>query len=66
MIKASGCRLMSLYHLKPCMSRSQTTWSRWISLVERSRSSFALTVVCRSLSLTLSSGDVFYDRQWEV
>jgi hypothetical protein len=52
-INASCCRLMSLYHMKPCMSRSRTTWSRWVHLVECSRSSFVLTVLCRFLSLSL-------------
>jgi hypothetical protein len=46
------------------MSRSLTAWSCWISLAERSRSSFALTVVCRFLSL--SSGDAVDNHQWEV
>jgi hypothetical protein len=41
-IPASCFSLMSRYHLKPCMSRSQTAWSRQASLAERSRSSFAL------------------------
>jgi hypothetical protein len=45
--------LMRLYHLKPCMSRSQTAWSRRVSLAERSRSSFTLFVslLCAALSL---------------
>jgi hypothetical protein len=34
-----------------CMSTSYTAWSWRVNLVERSRSSFALTVVCRFLSL---------------
>jgi hypothetical protein len=65
MIKSRCFRIMSLYHLKPCMSRSQTAWSRRVSLVEHSRSSFALTVVCRFLPF-LSSGDAVDDRQREV
>jgi hypothetical protein len=44
------------------MSRSWTTWSRRISLAEHSHSSFALTVVCRSLSV----GDAVDGSQWEV
>jgi hypothetical protein len=56
---------MSLYHLKPCMPRSRTTWSRWVSLAKRSRSSFALTVVFRFLPF-LSPGDAVDGRQWEV
>jgi hypothetical protein len=64
-IKARCFRLMSLYHLKPCMSRSQTAWSRRAGLAERSRSSFALTIVCRFLPF-LSSGDAVDDHQWEV
>jgi hypothetical protein len=57
---------MSLYHLKPCMSSSWTTWSRWVSLAERSHLSFALIVVCKFLSLSLSSGDAVDGFQWEV
>jgi hypothetical protein len=55
------CSLMSLYYLKLCMSRSLTAWSRWVSLTERSRSSFDLTVVCRFLP-SLSSEDAIDDR----
>jgi hypothetical protein len=55
---------MSLYHLKPCMSRCLAALSQRVSFAERSRSSFALTVVCRFLSL--SSGDTVNGRQWEV
>jgi hypothetical protein len=36
-----------------CMSRSLTAWSCWASLVECSRSSFALTVVCMFLLFSL-------------
>jgi hypothetical protein len=56
---------MSLYHLKPCMSRSWTAWSQRASLAKCSRSSFALTVVCRFLPF-LSPGDVVDGRQWKV
>jgi hypothetical protein len=46
--------LMSLYHLKPCMSRSRTAWPRQVSLVERSRSSFVLFIsVCVQVFLSL-------------
>jgi hypothetical protein len=46
---------MSLYHLKPCMSRSRIAWFRWVNLAERSRSSFALfvSVLCAGFSLSL-------------
>jgi hypothetical protein len=47
------------------MSRSWTAWSRQLSLAERSRSSFALTIVCRFFP-SLSSGDAIDNRQWEV
>jgi hypothetical protein len=47
--------LMSLYHLKSCMSKNSTSLSCRISLTECSRSSFDLTVVCRFLSLSLSA-----------
>jgi hypothetical protein len=56
---------MSVYHLKPCMSRSRTAWSRRVSLTERCRSSFTLTVMCRFLPF-LSSGDAVDNRQLEV
>jgi hypothetical protein len=56
---------MRLFYLKPCMSRSQTAWSRCISLAERSRSRFALTVVCRFLPF-FSFGDVVDGRLWEA
>jgi hypothetical protein len=59
------CFRLSLCHLKPCMSRSWTGWSRWISLVECSRSIFDLTIVCVFLPFP-SSGDVVNDRQWKV
>jgi hypothetical protein len=52
---------MSLYHLKPCMSRSLTACSRWVSLAEHSRSSFALIVLCKFLPLP-SFGDAIDDR----
>jgi hypothetical protein len=65
-IKARCFGLMSLYHLKPCMSRSRTVWSRWVSLAECSRSGFALIVVCSFLPLSLSFGDADDIRQWEV
>jgi hypothetical protein len=48
-IKASCFRLMSLHHLKFCMSRSWTAWFWRVSLAEHSHSGFALTVVCRFL-----------------
>jgi hypothetical protein len=64
-IKASGCSLISLYHLMPCMSRSLTTWSCQVNLAERSLSSFALTVVRKFLP-SLSSGDDVGGYQWEV
>jgi hypothetical protein len=53
-IKARSFRLMSLYHLKPCMYRSQTAWSWWVSLAEHSRSNFALFVslLCAGFSLS--------------
>jgi hypothetical protein len=61
---------MSLYHLKPCMSRSRTAWSRQVSLAKHSCSSFALfiSVLCVgfSPSLSLSSGDAIGSSQWEV
>jgi hypothetical protein len=46
---------MSLYHFKSCMSRSWTTWSQWVSLAERDRSSFQLfvSVLCVGFSLSL-------------
>jgi hypothetical protein len=44
---------------------SRIDWSRRANLAERSRSSFALTVVCMFLP-SLSSGNAVDDRQWEV
>jgi hypothetical protein len=52
-IKDRCFSLISLYHLKSCMSRSLTAWSQQVSLAERSRSSFALTVVCMFLPFSL-------------
>jgi hypothetical protein len=51
-----------------CLCRSLIAWSCRVSLAERSHSSFALTVVCMflSLSLPLSSGDAVDGRQWIV
>jgi hypothetical protein len=46
------------------MSRSMIAWLYRVSLPEHSRLSFALIVVCRSLSL--SPDDAINDRQWEV
>jgi hypothetical protein len=59
---------MSLYHFKLCMSRSQTTWSQWVSPAEHNRSSFTLfvSVLCVGFSLSLSPGDAIGSRQWEV
>jgi hypothetical protein len=58
---------MTLYHLKPCMSRSRTSWSQRVSLAERSRSSFVIFVlVCVQVSLSLSTGDAVGGHQWEV
>jgi hypothetical protein len=46
------------------MSRSLTAWSYWVSLVECSRSSFILTIVCRFLLPSI--GDAIGGHQWEV
>jgi hypothetical protein len=42
--------------------------SRWISLAEHSRSSFAffISVLCAGFSLSLSSDDAVGGSQWEV
>jgi hypothetical protein len=66
MIKARCFRFMSLYHLKPCMSRSRTAWSWWVSLAEHSRSSFALFVSVLCVGFSISPGDAIGGHQWEV
>jgi hypothetical protein len=47
------------------MSRSLTASSCWVNLVERSHSSFALTVVCRFLPFP-SFDDAVGIHQWKV
>jgi hypothetical protein len=46
------------------VSRSLTAWSCWVSLAERSCSSFALTIVCRFSSLSFI--DAVDDYEMEV
>jgi hypothetical protein len=62
MLVVVGLRVFTI--LSICMSRSPTAWSCQVSLAECSRSSFALTIVCKYVSL--SSGEANDDRQWEV
>jgi hypothetical protein len=64
MLVVVGLRVFTI--LSICMSRSPTAWSCQVSLAECSRSSFALTIVCKYASLSLSSGEANDDRQWEV
>jgi hypothetical protein len=52
-IKASVVGLWIIYHWSLGMSASLTAWSCQVSLIEHSRSSFDLTVMCRLLLSSL-------------
>jgi hypothetical protein len=65
-LKGNCSRLRMSLSLQAFACLEVTAWSRWVSLAERSHSSFALYLFSVHVSSSLSFSDADDDCQWEL